>query len=274
MFNNTKLQEEGGSVKEMTILYYDLRKWKTQNMILHSSIYSNDIYNYVILDGKKLKELSGQNICLNGPEFNQLIKKSDDEPSYKSAFGSEVTIFIINENDEQIKHVARNAYDEASKNNKDLLQKVQQTKYDFDQSIEMYRGKESGSPDRSMVVVESGCSKHMTGDRALLRNFIEKFMGTVRFGNDNFAAITGYGDYLHGNITICHVYYVEGLGHNLFSVGQNLVIEIWKWAFIPVLEQVMFGNPVEGDDLLIADAIQIYILTPIVRHGASSNTFV
>ncbi|GKE89708.1 hypothetical protein Tco_1567183, partial [Tanacetum coccineum] len=49
----------------------------------------------------------------------------------------------------------------------------------------------------------------MTGDRSLLRNFVEKFMGTVRFGNDNFAAIIGYGDYIHGNITICHVYYVE-----------------------------------------------------------------
>ncbi|GJR63342.1 hypothetical protein Tco_1505504 [Tanacetum coccineum] len=59
-------------------------------------------------------------------------------------------------------------------------------------------------------VVDSGCSKHMTGDRALLRNFVEKFIGTVRFGNVNFASITGYGDYIHGNITICHVYYVEG----------------------------------------------------------------
>ncbi|GJX52418.1 hypothetical protein Tco_0280787 [Tanacetum coccineum] len=28
-------------------------------------------------------------------------------------------------------------------------------------------------------VVDSGCSKHMTGDRSLLRNFVEKFMGTV-----------------------------------------------------------------------------------------------
>ncbi|GJS61584.1 gag-pol polyprotein [Tanacetum coccineum] len=45
-------------------------------------------------------------------------------------------------------------------------------------------------------------------------------MGTVRFRNDHFAAITGYGDYVQGNLTICHVYYVEGLGHNLFSVGQ------------------------------------------------------
>nr|GEX55996.1 integrase, catalytic region, zinc finger, CCHC-type, peptidase aspartic, catalytic [Tanacetum cinerariifolium] len=69
-------------------------------------------------------------------------------------------------------------------------------------------------------IVDSGCSKHMMGDRSLLRNFIEKFIGTVCFGNDNFAAITGYDDYIQGNITICHVYYVEGLGHNLFSVGQ------------------------------------------------------
>ncbi|GJX38225.1 hypothetical protein Tco_0251528 [Tanacetum coccineum] len=59
-------------------------------------------------------------------------------------------------------------------------------------------------------VVDSGCSKHMMGDRSLLRNFIEKFIGTVHFGNDNFAAIISYGHYIHGNITICHVYYVEG----------------------------------------------------------------
>ncbi|GJW12316.1 hypothetical protein Tco_1578143 [Tanacetum coccineum] len=69
-------------------------------------------------------------------------------------------------------------------------------------------------------VVDSGCSKHMTGDRLLLRNFVEKFMGTVRFGNDNFAAIIGYGDYIHGNVIICHVYYVEGLGHNLEVPAQ------------------------------------------------------
>ncbi|GKD18488.1 hypothetical protein Tco_1207646 [Tanacetum coccineum] len=74
-------------------------------------------------------------------------------------------------------------------------------------------------------VVDSGCSKHMTGYRSLLRNFIEKFMGTVRFGNDNFAAITGYGDYIHGNITICHVYYVEGL--DIISLAlDNFVMEI------------------------------------------------
>ncbi|GKB32059.1 integrase, catalytic region, zinc finger, CCHC-type containing protein [Tanacetum coccineum] len=69
-------------------------------------------------------------------------------------------------------------------------------------------------------IVDSECSKHMTGNLKLLRNFIEKIMGTIRFRNENFAAITGYGDYVQGNLIICHVHYVEGLGYNLFSVGQ------------------------------------------------------
>ncbi|GJS80473.1 retrovirus-related pol polyprotein from transposon TNT 1-94 [Tanacetum coccineum] len=42
----------------------------------------------------------------------------------------------------------------------------------------------------------------------------------VRFGNDNFGAIMGYVDYVIGDSMISRVYYVEGLGHNLFSVGQ------------------------------------------------------
>ncbi|GJT47815.1 hypothetical protein Tco_0973972 [Tanacetum coccineum] len=65
-----------------------------------------------------------------------------------------------------------------------------------------------------------GCSKHMTGNLKLLTNFVEKFLGTVKFGNDQIAPILGYGDLVQGTITIKRVYYVEGLNHNLFSVGQ------------------------------------------------------
>nr|GEW78688.1 copia protein [Tanacetum cinerariifolium] len=43
-------------------------------------------------------------------------------------------------------------------------------------------------------IIDSGCSKHMTGNRALLTNFVEKFLGMVRFGNNDFAMIAGYGD--------------------------------------------------------------------------------
>ncbi|GJX01753.1 retrovirus-related pol polyprotein from transposon TNT 1-94 [Tanacetum coccineum] len=68
--------------------------------------------------------------------------------------------------------------------------------------------------------LDSGCSKHMTRDRSRLRNFVKKFIRTVRFKNDHFGVIMGYGDYVIGENVISRVYYVEGLGHNLFSVGQ------------------------------------------------------
>nr|GEV36745.1 retrovirus-related Pol polyprotein from transposon TNT 1-94 [Tanacetum cinerariifolium] len=67
---------------------------------------------------------------------------------------------------------------------------------------------------------KSGCSKHMMRDRSRLMNFVKKFIGTVRFRNDHFGAIMGYEDYVIGNSVISRVYYVEGLGHNLFFVGQ------------------------------------------------------
>nr|GEW45836.1 integrase, catalytic region, zinc finger, CCHC-type, peptidase aspartic, catalytic [Tanacetum cinerariifolium] len=60
----------------------------------------------------------------------------------------------------------------------------------------------------------------LDGNIKLLCNFVEKYLGTVRFGNDQFARILGYEDLVQGNIMINRVDYVEGLNHNLFSVGQ------------------------------------------------------
>nr|GFB28535.1 putative ribonuclease H-like domain-containing protein [Tanacetum cinerariifolium] len=48
-----------------------------------------------------------------------------------------------------------------------------------------------------LFIVESGCSKHMTRNLKLLINFVEKFLGTVKFGNDQIAPILGYGDLIH-----------------------------------------------------------------------------
>nr|GEV14650.1 hypothetical protein [Tanacetum cinerariifolium] len=62
--------------------------------------------------------------------------------------------------------------------------------------------------------------KHMTGDRSQLTNFVYKFLDTVKFGNDQIIKIMRYGEYQIGNIIILRVYYVDGLGHNLLSVGQ------------------------------------------------------
>ncbi|KAI3758724.1 hypothetical protein L6452_06295 [Arctium lappa] len=73
---------------------------------------------------------------------------------------------------------------------------------------------------RHMCYLDSGCSKHMTGHKILLSNYTEKFSGNVRFGNDQVSPILGYGDIIQDNITIRMVSYIEGFGHNLFSIGK------------------------------------------------------
>nr|GEV10661.1 hypothetical protein [Tanacetum cinerariifolium] len=60
----------------------------------------------------------------------------------------------------------------------------------------------------------------MTGNLKLLTNFVEKFLGSMKFGNDQIAPVLGYGDMVQGTVTIKRVYYVEGLNHNSFFVGQ------------------------------------------------------
>nr|GEZ72780.1 integrase, catalytic region, zinc finger, CCHC-type, peptidase aspartic, catalytic [Tanacetum cinerariifolium] len=93
------------------------------------------------------------------------------------------------------------------------------------------------------------CSKHMTGNLKLLINFVWKFMGTVRFGNDHVDAIMGFGDLQWGNILITRVYFVEGLGHNLFSVGQFCDSDL-EVAF---RRNACFVRNLEGVDLLKGD---------------------
>ncbi|GKB89596.1 retrovirus-related pol polyprotein from transposon TNT 1-94 [Tanacetum coccineum] len=58
-------------------------------------------------------------------------------------------------------------------------------------------------------IIDSRCSKHMTGNRALLTNFVENFLGTVRFGNNDFAVIASYGDVVIRSMKIKKVYYVK-----------------------------------------------------------------
>ncbi|GJZ40296.1 retrovirus-related pol polyprotein from transposon TNT 1-94, partial [Tanacetum coccineum] len=76
--------------------------------------------------------------------------------------------------------------------------------------------------------------------------FSKLLCGTVRLGNDHIAKIIGYGDYQMENITISRVYYMEGLGHNLFFMGQFCNSDL-KVSFC---KHICFIRDLEGVDLL------------------------
>nr|GEU73365.1 ribonuclease H-like domain-containing protein [Tanacetum cinerariifolium] len=99
-----------------------------------------------------------------------------------------------------------------------------------------------------LFIIDSGCSKHMTGNLKLLINFVEKFMGMVKFRNDQIAHILGYGDLVQGAVTIKWVYYVEGLNHNLFFVDQFCDADL-EVAF---RKSTCYIRDLKGNDLLTA----------------------
>nr|GEX55410.1 integrase, catalytic region, zinc finger, CCHC-type, peptidase aspartic, catalytic [Tanacetum cinerariifolium] len=106
-----------------------------------------------------------------------------------------------------------------------------------------------------LFIVDSGCTKHMTGNLKPLCNFVEKFLGTVRFGNDQFAPILGYRDLVQGNVMINKVYYVEGLNHNLLLVGQFCDAKL-EVAF---QKSTCFVRNLQGNDLLTVPSTPTYV---------------
>ncbi|GJX09603.1 retrovirus-related pol polyprotein from transposon TNT 1-94 [Tanacetum coccineum] len=67
--------------------------------------------------------------------------------------------------------------------------------------------------------LDFGCSKHMTGDRSQLTNFVNKFLGAVKFGNDNMEKIMGYVAFRQHT---CFIYNLEGVDLLTGSRGNNL----------------------------------------------------
>nr|GEV98660.1 hypothetical protein [Tanacetum cinerariifolium] len=69
------------------------------------------------------------------------------------------------------------------------------------------------------IVVDSVCSKHMTRNLKLLLNFVEKFLGTVKFGNDQIPPILG-----HGDLSTC---YIRDLKGNDLLIATSF--QAWLW---------------------------------------------
>ncbi|GJZ59082.1 putative ribonuclease H-like domain-containing protein [Tanacetum coccineum] len=70
-------------------------------------------------------------------------------------------------------------------------------------------------------VMDSGCSSHMTGNKAYLSDYEDFNGGFVAFGSDpKGGKITGKGKIKTANLDFDDVYFVDELKFNLFSVSQ------------------------------------------------------
>nr|GEZ16329.1 integrase, catalytic region, zinc finger, CCHC-type, peptidase aspartic, catalytic [Tanacetum cinerariifolium] len=113
--------------------------------------------------------------------------------------------------------------------------------------------------------------------RPTRRTFTLKFLGTVKFGNDHVAKIIGYGDYKIENVTISRVYFVEGLGHNLFSMGQfcdsDLEVAFFQnTCFIRNLDGVDLLTGSRGNNLYTLSLQDMMASSPICLLSKASKT--
>nr|GEV18196.1 hypothetical protein [Tanacetum cinerariifolium] len=82
----------------------------------------------------------------------------------------------------------------------------------------------AGNPQYALKdkgAIDSGCSRHMTGNMSYLSNFKELNGGYVAFGgNPKGGKISGKGKIKTGKLDFKDVYFVKKLKFNLFSVSQ------------------------------------------------------
>ncbi|GKF82209.1 retrovirus-related pol polyprotein from transposon TNT 1-94 [Tanacetum coccineum] len=102
----------------------------------------------------------------------------------------------------------------------------------------------------------------MTGNLKLLVNFMVKFLGTTWFGNDQFALILGYRDLVQRNVIIKRVYYVQGLNHNLFFVGQFCKAD----SEVAFRKSACYVRDLKGNDLLTATSSQAWLWHRRLSH--------
>ncbi|GJR45249.1 retrovirus-related pol polyprotein from transposon TNT 1-94 [Tanacetum coccineum] len=129
-------------------------------------------------------------------------------------------------------------------------------------------------------IIESRISNNSEPNQSWVSNDLDVPSSSLvdfRFGNDQIAKIIGYGDYRMGNIMISRVYYVQGLCHNLFSVGQlcdsDLEVAFHKHTcYIRDLEGVDLLKGSRGSNLYTLSLEDMMLSSPICILSKASKT--
>nr|GFC14852.1 integrase, catalytic region, zinc finger, CCHC-type, peptidase aspartic, catalytic [Tanacetum cinerariifolium] len=215
----------------------------------------NDNLNAKTLNVKSISTMCDNHVMID--KHDMCVLKSVNKPLKKT---------VASESNNKPRNFTRKIYKRVSKTCSWWYHKFTPSGYIWKPKS----GKEIVNPNISMPLgktsrnanvkdtMTSRRSIHMMGNLKLLINFVKKFLGMVKFGNDQIAPSLGYGDLVQGAVTIKRVYYVEGLNHNLFSVGQFCDADL-KVAF---RKSTCFICDLKGNDLLTSSrGTDLYSIT-------------
>nr|GFA74041.1 retrovirus-related Pol polyprotein from transposon TNT 1-94 [Tanacetum cinerariifolium] len=248
--------------------------WKFMGTVCFGNDHDDLARNDLIVDTRNLlsQKLENENVELEFQVLNYARENAHLKATYKNLFDS-VSISRIdntktkrpqprsNTKNDRVPSASKSsqsqnkeAENQKAKISVKEIQKKYQPKVAKPKKVEFHKGLATPKPKKSRLLLRwSPTGKLFDKEGKIVdssySDLFMKFMGTVRIKNDHVAAILGFGDLQWGNILITRVYFVEGLGHNLFSVGQFCDSDL-EVAF---RRDACFVRNLEGVDLLKGD---------------------
>ncbi|KAJ9561547.1 hypothetical protein OSB04_006707 [Centaurea solstitialis] len=83
--------------------------------------------------------------------------------------------------------------------------------------------------------------RHMPGHKSFLFDYVERFKGYIKTTDKTWKMIKGYGSITNGKYIIKNVWYVKGLGYNMFSSSKFYDNGYWVKRFL-------YGSTVNDED--------------------------
>nr|GFB36682.1 integrase, catalytic region, zinc finger, CCHC-type, peptidase aspartic, catalytic [Tanacetum cinerariifolium] len=149
--------------------------------------------------------------CVLNEKHDMCVLNSVEKPLKK---------IVASESNQKPKNITRKLYERVSKTCSWWYPKFTPLGYKWKPKS----GNENVNPDTSMPLGNASRTanilEHLTYRHSTVSNTPLEVSRNSKIWNDQIAPILGYGDLVQGVVTIKRVYYVEGLNHNLFSVGQ------------------------------------------------------
>ncbi|GJR50068.1 putative ribonuclease H-like domain-containing protein [Tanacetum coccineum] len=148
--------------------------------------------------------------AMSSEEEPKVVRKYDDAPSIEE--------WVSNDEEEDVSHPKTE-----KKTIRPIIVKKEFVKSKQQEKTARKTVKQ-GNPQMDLQdqgVIDSGCSRHMTGNMSYLTDYEEIDGGYVAFGgNPKGGKITRKGTIKTGNLDFENVYFVRELKFNLFSVSQ------------------------------------------------------
>ncbi|XP_075521538.1 uncharacterized protein LOC142554748 [Primulina tabacum] len=166
---------------------------------------------------KSAEQLSNEAISLFVKKFSKFMRKNQSQLN-KPHFNKDHADDEEDQGKWAESESEKSISEESSSESEDEKVECLMAKEDQESTDEMATKKKE--LEESIWFMDSGCSRHMTGNKDLLSEIVNYKGPTITFGDNSKGKAVGKCKIIHGKVIIKHVLLIENLCYNLISIRQ------------------------------------------------------